>query len=302
MRVEQKLDKVHVESSKLDKVHESSKNECNLNRMLVEQKVDKFDDNFGANINNIVLESSKNDDIAIKFVVRDTGDSVNNNALTLSDDSSREVIVVENNAPMKLNNNTGDVVVDNTPTTFDGSPILRKRPLNISPSTPIGLQRKLQTLGLEQSIKVITFDQDIEMDDGEIKDIEKRGQIVDNLGEETTQLTPGRKFIKALRRGSISIDSNRGTLNKQHTKTTGISVRNLKQKSKTKSKNRNYKSTRRKKLEPTDPVLDQRQRLIDEFYTKTPDTNLCIAGSNVYGDFLKNKSGGESENKTVVDE
>ena len=49
-------------------------------------------------------------------------------------------------------------------------------------------------------------------------------------------------------------------------------------------------------------MLDQRQRLIDEFYTKTPVNNSYVAGSNVNGDFLKNKSGGESENKTVVDE
>ena len=79
------------------------------------------------------------------------------------------------------NNETSSKLEKKTPPRSDGSPVLKsvKRNLAISPSTPLGLPRKLVFRELNQEISQISFGEDIEM-----LDLEKYNTR-DELGDET---------------------------------------------------------------------------------------------------------------------
>ena len=169
---------------------------------------------------------------------------------------------------------------------LENSPCLRKnkRNLQISPSTPVGLERKQLTMNKQSTVKVITFDQDIEMVDIENYEtsagvVTTTSNIVSASQNMSLQETPNRKFLKALRRrDTVLQDHNLGdnlgpqdsmakAMDKGST-SKGISIKKLKQRCKEKVKN--YKTTRKKKI-----ILEPKQRLIHEFYTRTPVCNIA---------------------------
>ena len=167
---------------------------------------------------------------------------------------------------------------------LDASPVLRnvKRPLNISPSTPVGLQKKYQAMDTNESIQVITFDQDVDMEDLELNGI-SQGPTDANSENNKHHETPGRKFIRGLRRMNTETPETGAKPqtplmndDKAHSNMKGISVRSLRQRSNTRVKN--YKSTKKKKIKNGSQKIDKNQRLIDDFYTSTPLNNPNVVG------------------------
>jgi len=179
----------------------------------------------------------------------------------------------------------------------DGSPMLRraKRTLNISPSTPIGLQRKHQVGEDKKELQIITFNQDIEM-----LDLDSCNQSQTNVINSKSTLTetpnvtdtPGRRLLRGLRRGTLvkpkldfitglfpqapdtkSEQENKGDNRKSNFK--GTSLKILKQRNKEKVKN--YKTTRKKNKHET-PRLENNQPLINEFFSSTPVNNNTVVG------------------------
>ena len=147
-----------------------------------------------------------------------------------------------------------------------------------------GLERKQLAMNTQSTVKVITFDQDIEMVDIENYEtsagvVTTTSNIVSASQNMSLQETPNRKFLKALRRrdtvlqdhslgdnlgpqDSMAKAMDKGSISK------GISIKKLKQRCKEKVKN--YKTTRKKKI-----ILEPKQRLIHEFYTRTPVYNIA---------------------------
>ena len=203
-----------------------------------------------------------------------------------------------------------------------------KRELNLSPSTPVGLPRKLLFKSVENNINAITHQEDIEMADLECcqprKDCDT--EYTGNTGGVTNKETPGRRELKGLRRmrslnlraltvgedlendgsltsfNSINIPTNsagvicdagekvKATGSAQEETTAvntarlkGISLKHLKHNLKVhelsskKKLRENYKSTRKKNVKSQ---VDGNQRLIREFFTKTP-TNQVLVGSSI---------------------
>ena len=179
----------------------------------------------------------------------------------------------------------------------DGSPMLRraKRALNISPSTPIGFQRKHQVGEDKKDLQIITFNQDIEMLDldscnqSQTNDINSKSTLTETPNVTDT---PGRRLLRGLRRGTLvkpkldfitglfpqapdtkSEQEDKGVDRKSNFK--GTSLKILKQRNKEKVKN--YKTTR-KKNKHEKPRLENNQPLINEFFSSTPVNNNTVVG------------------------
>lgn len=192
------------------------------------------------------------------------------------------------------------------------SPMIKsvKRKINLSPSTPIGLPRKLLFGPVENKIDVITHEEDVEMIDLEHVSVkESKG-----VHEVKDIITPNRRELKGLRRiklpdqNTVDVDENlkcsnarflaaqpgealgradassdggKNTTTKGNTGASkmngikGISIKYLKENSSKmnslssrKKPKINYKSTRKKEVKHK---VDENQRLINEFLTKTPN-------------------------------
>ena len=194
----------------------------------------------------------------------------------------------------------------------DASPVLRKskRMLNISPSTPIGPQRKLLVGEESTNIQIITFNQDVEMLD--LDNVESdQDQSTPKAKFSTTDApidasrgrklpqTPGRRVLTGLRRRAHRDITDTSKLNNaampsdqdlalvrsgqvdetrdKRLNMKGISVKVLKQESKERGKD--YKARKKKTLLRT-PKLDHNQRLIYDFYSSTPNNNLVGLDTN----------------------
>ena len=105
----------------------------------------------------------------------------------------------------------------------DCSPKLKsnKRGLNISPSTPVGLQRKSQSLlDRQQNVQVLTFDQDVEMFEFE-DNVTSEQTVSDSVPviDCAKLLTPSRKIIRALRRTDLDHNATADVQDKQPAQT-----------------------------------------------------------------------------------
>ena len=191
---------------------------------------------------------------------------------------------------------------------LDGSPILRsaKRPLRLSPSTPVGLARKHQLCRQGQNISTITMDEDIEMFDLEAQDLEKdeTRELSDSMVYNKAEIPRGRTLIKGLRRRNTSlVNESESAVNKAGTsacaqgpehnlkeanaqgiksvigstqgKFKGKSIKQMKQLCR--KSPRNYKSTRKKREKKNAPV-DKKQSLINQYFSTDP--NKIFVGLN----------------------
>ena len=181
---------------------------------------------------------------------------------------------------------------------LDGSPNFRntKRALNLSPSTPVGRQRKHQIPLKQCELQELTFGEDVIMLDVEQIDHEVEFVNTPSLKLPTIQnvMDSPRRILKGLRRtgsGNRSTSSPNRDLTPLKSELTlqagaqnsvykGISINSLKNKSKTKQNN--YKTTR-KKRKKVQPCIDNderksgtKQRLISEFYKMR--INKTVAG------------------------
>ena len=176
-----------------------------------------------------------------------------------------------------------------------GSPALRsaKRSLKLSPSTPVGLTRKIPNVCNKSSIKTITLEEDVEMEDLEF------GIVKPEPVEISETVGSGRKFIRGLRRRLIDASTSsepskvaqkspgrevakeKESTDKNVAVFKGKSVRFLRQKNKL--QHINYKSTKKKKFskdkeKARDKTQDRNQRLIDEFIYSNSRSNQVIVG------------------------
>ena len=167
-----------------------------------------------------------------------------------------------------------------------GSPILRKtkRRLKLSPSTPVGLSRKLQNADNKLEVGPLTLEEDVEM-----VDLDLNGSPAEtNTDMNDFQPASERKFKRGLRRKlvepSTSVAEITGKNNgRVEVALKGKSVKLLRQRNK--SQHHNYKSTKKKKN--NDVKMDKNsknQRLIDEFVSTKPRTNQVIIGLKADGD------------------
>ena len=174
-----------------------------------------------------------------------------------------------------------------------------KRILNISPSTPVGLQRKHISLDCSPKLRVITHGEDVEMVDLEQHELERavdQWSVVD-----VENITTGRKQLKGRRRtqtdnldsentatktGDVSssqLDTNTAKNMSNRNNIKGMSINFLRWSNRKKVKKvsgKNYKSTRKKhnKIDETKMKIDKNQRLIHT-YCCTKSNNKIIVGS-----------------------
>ena len=195
-------------------------------------------------------------------------------------------VLIEDKLTLNKANNCEPDDVLNRREQLDSSQVLRKvkRPLNISPSTPVGLQKKYQARDTNESIQVITFNQDVDMEDLELDGISQGPTQTDANSENNKHHeTPSRKFIRGLRRMTTETPKTGAqpqtpVMNddKANSNMKGISVRSLRQRSSTRVKN--YKSTKKKNLRNGSQKHDKNQHVIDDFYTSTPLNNPNVVG------------------------
>ena len=184
-------------------------------------------------------------------------------------------------------------------TQSDASPMLRKakRNLDISPSTPVGLHRKLKSRDSKEAMNIITFSEDVEMVDAQ------DAQVITERDQETStinKMLERRPFMRGLRRSrleSLSSSVSTDTSNVQTLMPTpkdkqpegmskitikGMSIKNLKLRNK--KQQANYKTTRKKGESNKGRTMGGQkhnikgQRLIHQYYTLTPKNNQDIVG------------------------
>ena len=180
-----------------------------------------------------------------------------------------------------------------------------KRALAMSPSTPVGIQRKHVVDGNRMSRNLLTFGEDIEM-----FDLEQGDQ--DTGTENNSPVRVGvRRTATGLRRRHLGLELSAGAFSldgvwentRDHTGTKhdgipdnlaqktrkGTSVKSLRLKArnnKTNKERKSYKSTRKKKHQ--DIVdKDRTQSLISNFFHKIPNNSVIVGNdggnSDVYG-------------------
>ena len=176
------------------------------------------------------------------------------------------------------------------------SPILKptKRSLVISPSTPVGLVRKYTFDGGEKEMKVLTFGEDVDMVDLEVKDPRPEPDI---------KRMSGRKVTKGLRRKHLGLDlgvglfsqsggsvDNRGGVNAESDTGNNTSVQEqshikgtcgIRLKIKPKCRKlirskpvKNYKSTKKKFHNSIDTGTTQSS--IHDYFNKIPNNNVIL--------------------------
>ena len=184
------------------------------------------------------------------------------------------------------------------------SPALKpsKRTLTISPTTPVGLTRKILCAGAKKESRMLEFENDVEMTDMEEMSAERN---VNHLTQHAA-----RKTFTARRRRDLGLDLSTGLFspcdrNKRSmteteltgdtdpdvprdvaTHNEGMNVKLLqskvlnKKKYKT-AKNPNYKSTKKKKSKSQDLTgRDSTQSLIPKFFDRLPNNKTVIVGKD----------------------
>ena len=234
------------------------------------------------------IQSNKNAPESIRNV---NGSLVNNNCWPLTGAT--------------INNDASDILTPRNKLNRGGilcaSPLLKsvKRALRLSPSTPVGLSRKLQLCYRGQEIKPITFGEDVEMTDLDLP--YKSPEPEPKPDEIKSDQTKGRRFVKGLRRkldcnrlfgadddndvgsstsqidqlpGSTSGDQKSGNNMK------GKTIKSLRLKQRENRKpNITIKAKLQRKKSKKEVLVDEKQRLIDHYYAaESPSTNKLLVG------------------------